>query len=62
MNIANEYNIDVPKTLAKFYKMADSNEIFTYVNNLRNNIVTDGEPEWTQGYPLTLLVFFLSKL
>ena len=45
MNIANEYNIDVPKTLAKFYKMADSNEIFTYVNNLRNNIVTDGEPE-----------------
>jgi hypothetical protein len=26
--------------------MADSNEIFEYVNNLRSNIVKDGEPEW----------------
>jgi hypothetical protein len=45
MKIANERNIDVPKTLAKFYKMSDSNEIFDYINNLRSNIVVDGEPE-----------------
>lgn len=45
MKVANEYNIDVPKTLAKFYKMSDSNEIFTYISNLRNNIIIDGEPE-----------------
>lgn len=29
--------------------MSDSNQIFEYVNNLRNNIIVDGEPEWTQG-------------
>jgi hypothetical protein len=45
MKIANSNNIDVPKTLAKYYSMADSNEIFEYVNNLRSNIVKDGEPE-----------------
>lgn len=45
MKIANSKNIDVSKTLAKYYKMADSNEIFEYVNNLRNNVVVDGEPE-----------------
>lgn len=54
MKIANSKNIDVPKTLAKYYKMADSNEIFEYVNNLRNNVVVDGEPEWYH-----LSVFFL---
>ncbi len=45
MKVANESKIDVPKTLAKFYKMSDSNQIFDYINNLRNNIVIDGEPE-----------------
>jgi hypothetical protein len=45
MKVANESRVDVPKTLAKFYKMADSNEIFTYISNLRDNIVVDGEPE-----------------
>lgn len=45
MKISNAKNIDVAKTLSKFYKMADSNQVFDYINNLRNNIVVDGEPE-----------------
>ena len=45
MKIANSKNIDVSKTLAKYYKMADSNEIFAYVNNLRTQVIVESEPE-----------------
>lgn len=58
MKIANSKNIDVSKTLAKYYKMADSNEIFSYVNNLRTQVIVESEPEW---YHLSVFFYNLHK-